>query len=67
MPSRRAIAAGPKFLAAAQARHLDGIDRRLAALVDAARLGGVDPLERAEQSRLSMRGWLCLNHVSSLT
>ena len=45
MPSRRAIAAGPSFSSWRSRRTSAGIDRRLAALVDAARLGGADPFE----------------------
>ena len=45
MPSRRAIAAGPSFSSSAQPPDFAGVDRRLAALVDAARLRGGDPFE----------------------
>jgi len=46
MPRRRAIAAGPS-VSSRRSRDLDSIDRRLATLIDATHLCGIDPLQLA--------------------
>ena len=43
-----------KFFLAAQPLDLDRIDRRLAALIDAARLGGIDPFQLALASQIGL-------------
>ena len=63
MPSRRAIAAGPELLLAAQPQDFAGIDRRLAALVDAARLGGADAFELSLAAQIGLEFGEHAEHV----
>jgi hypothetical protein len=54
-----------KLLLAAQAQHFDGIDRRLAALVDAAHLGGAGPFELAPAPQVRLEPGEHAEHVAS--
>ena len=63
MPSRRAIAAGPSFSSRRSRTNLGSIDRRLAALVDTARLGGADPLELSLAAQIGLEFGEHAEHV----
>jgi hypothetical protein len=63
MPSRRAIAAGPELFLTAKPQDLDRIDRRLATLIDAARLSGIDPLQLAFTAQIGFEFGEHTQHV----